>query len=57
MEIFFASKTISLFCFINSEDDEFKKNEDKNKTEPKSTREQFEKFWARVQRAHNQEKD
>jgi len=29
----------------------------KNKTEPKSTREQFEKFWARVQRAHNQEKD
>jgi len=29
----------------------------KNKIEPKSTREQFEKFWARVQRAHNQEKD
>ena len=34
MEIFFASKMISLFCFTNSEDDEFKKNEDKNNTEP-----------------------
>ena len=34
IEIFFASKIISLFCLINSEDEEFKKNEDKNKTEP-----------------------
>ncbi len=29
----------------------------KNKIEPKSTREQFEKFWAKVQRAHNQKND
>ena len=29
----------------------------KKKIEPKSTREQFEKFWARVQRAHNQKND
>jgi len=29
----------------------------KNKVEPKSNREQFEKFWAKVQRAHNHKKD
>jgi len=29
----------------------------KKKIEPKSTREQFEKFWARVQRAHNHKND
>ena len=34
MEIFFASNMIELFCSTNSEDDEFKKKEDKNKTEP-----------------------
>tara|TARA_S200002703_G_C3784252_1_gene241750 strand:+ start:523 stop:660 length:138 start_codon:yes stop_codon:yes gene_type:complete len=29
----------------------------KKKIEPKSTREQFEKFWARVQRAHQKENE